>query len=155
MKRILATTFALLTLTSLCRAEDGFERKTVDYGNWNSGFFADATTVRTPARFIYLSGQGSEDEKTGEIRYPGDIAAQCKYAWEKIEKSLKAQGAAVTDIVKATTYVTQPGMAKVIGKCRAEAMKGAPATPHTFLVVQGLAWPGMVMEVDVVAAVAP
>jgi 2-iminobutanoate/2-iminopropanoate deaminase len=150
-----ATIGMILLMTTASFAGDNFEKKTIDYGNWNSGFFADAVTVKTPARFIYLSGAGSEDEKTGEIRFPGDIAAQCKYAWEKIDKSLKAQGATVNDIVKATTYVTQSGTAKVIGKCRSEAMKGAAPTPHTFLVVQGLAWPGMVMEVDVVAAVAP
>jgi enamine deaminase RidA (YjgF/YER057c/UK114 family) len=133
----------------------GFERRVIDNGGWNTGRFADAVTVRTPARFIYLSGAGSEDEVSGAIRYPGDVAAQCRYAWEKIKKLLAQQGAGVNDIVKATTYVTDPRSQQAMGECRKEALGGAPAVPHTFLVVAGLAWPGMLMEVDVVAAVAP
>jgi 2-iminobutanoate/2-iminopropanoate deaminase len=151
-----AIVLATLLLAGTASAQDGgFEKRTIDNGNWNTGRFADAVTVRTPAKFIYLSGQGSEDEKDGKILFPGDVAAQCRYAWEKIDKLLAQQGAKVSDIVKATTYVTDARFQQTIGECRRNAMKGAPATPHTFLVVQALAWPGMLMEVDVVAAVAP
>lgn len=151
-----AIVLATLLLAGTASAQDGgFEKRTIDNGNWNTGRFADAVTVRTPAKFIYLSGQGSEDEKDGKILFPGDVVAQCKYAWEKIDKLLAQQGAKVSDIVKATTYVTDARFQQTIGECRRNAMKGAPATPHTFLVVQALAWPGMLMEVDVVAAVAP
>ena len=152
---ILAAAACTLLLATAALAQQAFEKRTVDNGNWNSGRFADAVTVRTPARFIYLSGQGSEDEKSGEIRFPGDVAAQCRYAWEKVGRMLAQQGATVGDIVKATTYVTDARFQQAIGECRRNAMNGAPATPHTFLVVQALAWPGMLMEVDVVAAVAP
>jgi 2-iminobutanoate/2-iminopropanoate deaminase len=152
---ILAALASSVLLASGAVAQEGFEKKTVDNGNWNTGRFADAVTVRTPAKFIYLSGQGSEDEKTGKILDPGDVGAQCRYAWEKIDRLLAQQGAKVSDIVKATTYVTDARFQQTIGECRRNAMKGAPATPHTFLVVQALAWPGMLMEVDVVAAVAP
>ena len=69
----------------------------------------------------------------------GDVASQCRYAWEKIDRLLAQQGAAVSDIVKATTYVTDARFQQTIGECRRAAMKGAPATPHTFLVVQALA----------------
>lgn len=152
---IVAAALGGLLLATAAFAQEGFEKKTIDNGNWNTGRFADAVTVRTPAKFIYLSGEGSEDEKTGAILFPGDVAAQCKYAWEKVDKLLAQQGAKVGDIVKATTYVTDSRFQPSIGECRRNAMKGAPATPHTFLVVQALAWPGMLMEVDVVAAVAP
>ncbi|MCR0983310.1 RidA family protein [Roseomonas populi] len=155
-KRTLLAAAALLLLAAgAAVAQQAFERRVIDNGNWNSGRFADAVTVRTPARFIYLSGQGSEDEATGAIRHPGDAAAQCRYAWEKIKKLLAQQGAGVRDIVKATTYVTDARFQPAMGECRTAALEGAPAVPHTFLVVAGLAWPGMLMEVDVVAAVAP
>ena len=150
-----AAAIGSLLLATGALAQEGFEKKTIDNGNWNTGRFADAVTVRTPAKFIYLSGAGSEDEKDGKILFLGDVAAQCKYAWEKVDKLLAQQGAKVSDIVKATTYVTDARFQQMIGECRRNAMKGAPATPHTFLVVQALAWPGMLMEVDVVAAVAP
>ncbi|WP_052401315.1 RidA family protein [Muricoccus aerilatus] len=154
-RSIIAAAAGTLLLATAAVAQLAFEKRTIDNGNWNSGRFADAVTVRTPARFIYLSGQGSEDEKTGAILFPGDVAAQCRYAWEKVGRMLAQQGASVSDIVKATTYVTDARFQQTIGECRRNAMNGAPATPHTFLVVQALAWPGMLMEVDVVAAVAP
>ena len=155
-RHLIAAVLGGLFVVSPASAQDGgFEKRTIDNGNWNTGRFADAVTVRTPAKFIYLSGQGSEDEKDGKILFAGDVAAQCKYAWEKIDKLLAQQGAKVSDIVKATTYVTDARFQQTIGECRRTAMKGAAATPHTFLVVQALAWPGMLMEVDVVAAIAP
>ena len=39
-------------------------------------------------------------------------------------------------------------------KCREEALAGVEALPaHTFLTVSNLAWPGMLMEIDITAAV--
>jgi len=37
------------------------------------------------------------------------------------------------------------------GKCRAEALGGAPQPVHTFLNINQLAWPGMLVEMDVIA----
>jgi 2-iminobutanoate/2-iminopropanoate deaminase len=38
-----------------------------------------------------------------------------------------------------------------VGKCRAEALAGAPQPVHTFLNINQLAWPGMLVEMDVIA----
>ena len=35
--------------------------------------------------------------------------------------------------------------------CRTEALGGAPQPVHTFLNINQLAWPGMLVEVDVIA----
>jgi 2-iminobutanoate/2-iminopropanoate deaminase len=37
------------------------------------------------------------------------------------------------------------------GKCRSEALAGAPQPVHTFLNINALAWPGMMVEVDAIA----
>ena len=65
-----------------------------------------------------------------------------------------AHGAGVSDIVKATTYVTDMRYRDEMRKCRAEVFAGKPLPPHTLLNVVQLARPGMMVEVDVVAAVA-
>ena len=59
----------------------------------------------------------------------------------------------MSDIVKATTYVTDMRYRDEMRKCRTEVFTGKPLPPHTFLQVVALARPGMMFEVDVVAAV--
>jgi enamine deaminase RidA (YjgF/YER057c/UK114 family) len=43
-------------------------------------------------------------------------------------------------------------MIAATGKCRAEAYAGTTQPAGTFLVVTALAWPGMLIEVDVTAS---
>ena len=82
------------------------------------------------------------------------VLAQCRFGWEKVRKLLKEHGATVSDIVKATTYVTDMRYRDEMRKCRTEVFAGKPLPPHTLLQVVALARPGMMFEVDVVAAVA-
>ena len=42
----------------------------------------------------------------GAIRNPGDFVAQCHYAYDKIKRVLALHGAALSDVVKITTYMT-------------------------------------------------
>lgn len=131
-----------------------FKKENHNYSEFAKGAFSEAVTVTGPAKFIYLAGVGAEDEKDGSIRHKGDFLAQCHYAWEKIGKVLAANGATVSDIVKATTYVTDVRYRDEMRKCRKEVFDGKPLPPHTLLNVVQLARPGMMVEVDVVAAVA-
>jgi len=73
---------------------------------------------------------------------------------ERLYMALKGHGATVSDIVKATTYVTDIRYRDEMRKCRTEVFTGKPLPPHTLLNVVQLARPGMMFEVDVVAAVA-
>lgn len=130
-----------------------FEKKNF-FGVWSKNAFADAVTVTGPGKLIFLSGMGSEDEIDGKIRYQGDFLEQCRYAYAKIKKALAQQGAGMKDIVKITAYVTDARMRADYAKCRGEAVGDAPLSTHTFLNVTQLAWPGMLVEVDVTAVVA-
>ena len=57
----------------------------------------------------------------------------------------------MNDVVKIVTYVTDIRNQGEAGKCRAEALGDAPQPVHTFLNINQLAWPGMLVEVDVTA----
>ena len=63
-------------------------------------------------------------------------------------------GATMNDVVKVVTYVTDVRNLPEAGKCRTETLGGAPQPVHTFLNINQLAWPGMLVEVDVIAATA-
>jgi 2-iminobutanoate/2-iminopropanoate deaminase len=132
-----------------------FEKKNYNYSEWAKGRFSEAVTLIGPGKMIFLAGVGSEDEngKGGDILHKGDFTAQCKYAFDKIKRALEKNGAALGDIVKMVTYMTDVRYQADFGKCRQETFGTTPMPAHTLLVINQLAWPGMLVEVDVTAAV--
>lgn len=132
-----------------------FEKHNYNYSEWAKERFSDVVTVSGPAAFIFLAGVGAEDEKgpIGTILYPGDVLGQCRYAFDKIKRNLARHRATVADIVKIVTYVTDIRSAAVYFKCLAEALGDAPRPAHTFLNINQLAHPGMLVEIDVTAVI--
>ena len=164
MKRVL---FGVLVLAagvtsfsgSTGRATDDdheFKKEAFNYSAFAKGKFSEVVTVTNPRRTLYVAGVGSEDENAttnAKVLYPGDLYAQCKYAWDKINRTLEKQGAGLGDVVKATTYVTN---VRAIGdnfKCRSEVFARLPQPAGTLVGVTSLAIPGMLIEVDVIAEV--
>ena len=132
-----------------------FEKKNYNYSDWAKGRFSEAVTVTGPGKMIFLAGVGSEDEngKGGDILHKGDFTAQCKYAFDKIKRALEKNGATLGDIVKMVTYITDVRYQADFGKCRQDTFGTTPMPAHTLLTISQLAWPGMLVEVDVTAVV--
>jgi enamine deaminase RidA (YjgF/YER057c/UK114 family) len=128
-----------------------FQKKHFNYGRWTKGRFSEAVAVTGPGKMIFLAGIGSEHEQTGKILYPGNFTRQCRYAYKKLKKVLARNGATMADVVKQVTYVTDARYQPDAGKCRREAYGNAPLPAHTFLNVNQLAWPDMLVEIDVIA----
>ena len=164
MRGFAATCSALLLSTvTVAQAQtpsassSGFEKKNYNYSEWTKGLFSEVGRYRHASRQDDLSRRGgAEDESGGRgtIRHLGDFAGQCRYAYDKIKRLLAAHGATMNDVVKVVTYVTDIRNLPDAGKCRTEALAGAPQPVHTFLNINQLAWPGMLVEVDVIAATA-
>lgn len=131
------------------------ERSHHNYGEWTEGRFSEAVTVTGPAKSIFLAGIGAEHENDGTIQHLGDFEAQCRYAYAKLIKALARHGATLGDVVKQVTYVTDPRFQSDAGRLRTEHYGSMPLPAHTFLVVSHLAWPGMLVELDVIAMVPP
>jgi enamine deaminase RidA (YjgF/YER057c/UK114 family) len=132
-----------------------FEKKNHNYGRWTHGRFSEAVTVSFtgPAKLIFLAGIGSEHEDSGEIMHPADFAAQLRYAYQKLKNVLAKNGATMADVVKQVTYVTDIRYGRESTAIRAEAYGDAPLPAHTMLNVTQLAWPGMLVEIDIIAMV--
>src|SRR5712692_7497755 len=149
---------AVLTMTAMSQSRTGdktYEKKNYNYAEWAKGRFSEVVTVRNAGKIIYLGGVGAEDENSaqgGVMLHLGDFGAQCRYAWDKIKRLLEKHGATVENIDKVVTYLTDIRDFFDAGKCRAEAYAGATQPAGTFLVVTALAWPGMLIEVDVTAS---
>jgi enamine deaminase RidA (YjgF/YER057c/UK114 family) len=138
--------------TPASRKADRFEKKHYRYGAWTKGKFSEAVVTTGPARMIFLAGVGAEDENNGKIRHIGDIAAQNRYAYKKIRQVLAKHGATLNDVVKQTTYVTDIRYYAACGETRREAYNfpSKPLPAHTMLNVSQLAWPGMLVEIDLI-----
>ena len=108
------------------------------------------------ARFVYLAGVGAEDENgpRGAIRHHGSLLEQCRYSYDKIKRVLAHHGATLADVVKVTTYITDLRLRGTMPKCVAEAWGNITFPTHTLLGISGLAFPEMLIEVDVTAVVA-
>src|SRR5215468_4232870 len=154
--RILLAFLALAALLMPAAAPaQTFEKKNYTYSEWTKGRFSEAVTVTGPGKMIFLAGVGAEDENgaAGTILYKGDFAGQCKYAYDKIKRLLEKHGAKLGDVAKMVSYITDVRHQPDYGKCRVEAFGNHPLPAHTLLTINQLAWPGMIVEIDVTAIV--
>ena len=155
--KTLAVSLAAIAACSAASAQTApaFEKKNYNYSEWAKGRFSEAVTVTGPGKMIFLAGVGAEDEngKGGDILYKGDFTGQCKYAFDKIKRALEKNGATLADTVKMVTYMTDVRYQADFGKCRQDVFGTMPMPAHTLLTISQLAWPGMLVEIDVTAMV--
>ena len=149
---------AALTMIAMAQTQGGisaYEKKSYNYAEWAKGRFAEVVTTRNVGKTIYLGGVGAEDESSvqgGVIRHVGNFGAQCRYAWDKIKRLLERHGATVENIDKVVTYLADIRDFPEAGKCQAEAFGAATQPAGTVVAVAGLVWPGMLIEVDIIAS---
>jgi len=152
----LATGLAMaLAMGATGAAAQTLEKKHYNYSEWTKGRFSEAVTVTGPGKLFFLAGVGAEDEngKGGEILHKGDFPGQCHYAYDKIKRLLEKQGATLGDVAKMVTYITDARYQADYGKCRVEEFGSNPLPAHTLVNISQLAWPGMMVEIDVTAVV--
>ena len=148
-----ALAIVLLAAAAVAAQAPTFDKRNYNYSEWTKGRFSEAVTVTGPGRMIFLAGVGAENEKgeAGDILHKGDFTAQCKYAFDKIKRLLERNGAGLSDIVKMVTYMTDVRYQPDFGRCRSETFGSTPMPAHTLLTIDQLAWPGMMVEIDVTA----
>ena len=135
------------------------EIKRSNPSEWTKNRFTEIVTVNGPGKTIYLAGIGAEEENTPAggsppTRHLGNAYEQCRYAYDKIKRSLAAQGATLADVVKQVVYVTDIRSQGPVAKCRREAYgEKGPIPANTFLVISALANDGMMLEIDITAVV--
>jgi enamine deaminase RidA (YjgF/YER057c/UK114 family) len=103
------------------------------------------------AALLFLSGQIALDE-AGNLVGEGDMTRQTEHVYEVIGKLLASAGAGFDDVVKLTTYLTDISQ---VGAHREVRVRYLPAEPpaSTLVEVSRLIRPGLLVEIDVVAAV--
>jgi enamine deaminase RidA (YjgF/YER057c/UK114 family) len=119
--------------------------KTVSF----SGKYSLAAEVPAGTKLLFVSGQVGTDPK-GKLA--PDFEAQCEQVWKNIDAVLKEGGMGYKDIVKMTTFLTDSRFIPASRIARDKAIPAAPYPSSTLLIVQGLADPSMLVEIEVVAA---
>jgi enamine deaminase RidA (YjgF/YER057c/UK114 family) len=157
--RYLVLLCVLVLLNTQSHAQQGaIKIEKFNHSAWTKGIFSEAVTVTGigNAKFIYLAGVGAEDENgpRGNIRHHGNLLEQCRYAYDKIKRVLAHHGANLSHVVKVTTYITDLRLRGTMPKCVAEAWGDITFPTHTLLGIGALAYPEMLVEVDVTAIVA-
>jgi 2-iminobutanoate/2-iminopropanoate deaminase len=107
--------------------------------------------VDQPKSLIFVSGQVSRDNDGNQVGQ-GSMLEQTRQCIRNIEKSLKAAGASLSDIVWTTVYTTDIREFKQIVAAREEFFKDNLPT-STMVEVVHLADPGLMVEIQVIAAV--
>lgn len=99
---------------------------------------------------IFLAGFTARSQDNRPIG--GDnMYAQSMAAFGKVKACLEAAGASVSDVLKVTTYVTDMSRRGEFGRARDDFFVTEPKPCSTLVEVKGLAFPGMLVEVDCVA----
>ena len=99
---------------------------------------------------IVLSGKGAVDSE-GKTVAKGDMVGQTKYIMEIIQDMLKAGGATLNDVIKATVYVkdVKAFFPEVWDVYASYFETDYPAA--TLVGVTELAYPDLLIEIDVMA----
>jgi 2-iminobutanoate/2-iminopropanoate deaminase len=110
--------------------------------------WAQAHEVKSPSRWLYVSGQVPED---AEGRVPTDITDQCRLAWSNIEAQLIAADLGLTNIVKMTIFLSDRQYIQPAYEVRKEVL-GRDINPAMTIIITGIYDPKWLLEIECVAA---
>ena len=117
-------------------------------GMYSAGFEVD------PGRLVFVAGQVAMDA-SGHVVGEGDVAAQAAQVFRNLEGVLKEAGCTFRDVVKFTTFLTRYEDFAAFGEWRkkeyARLFPDGVYPPNTGVVVQALARPGLLLEVEAIA----
>ncbi len=112
----------------------------------------DLCQVVRAGNLIFVRGQVGSDFE-GNVIGVGDPAAQANQAMKNVQQLLQEAGSKLEDICKITVYITDRAYREAVYREIGKWLKGVfPVS--TGLIVQGLARPEWVMEIEVIAVVA-
>ena len=109
----------------------------------------DLCQVVRAGNLIFLRGQVGSDFE-GNVVGIGDPAAQADQAMRNVDQLLREAGSKLEDICKITVYITDRAYREAVYQQIGTWLKGVYPV-STGLIVQGLARPEWLMEIEVMA----
>ena|SRR5690242_564302 len=112
-----------------------------------SAISLDLSEVR---RLIWVSGQLANNERN-EFVGAGDVRAQTEQCLANIERSLRALGGSMDDVVQVTVFVKDMSQLEAIHEVRLRHFS-KPYPTSTLVAVSGFVHPDALIEINAVAA---
>ncbi len=98
---------------------------------------------------LYIAGQIAKDP-AGNIVGADDLETQVRQAHTNLKAILEEAGGSLGNVVKLTTFLTHYGYIEGYRKVRGEFFQ-EPFPPNTLLIVESLAFPELMIEVEAIA----
>jgi enamine deaminase RidA (YjgF/YER057c/UK114 family) len=116
--------------------------------------FSHGTVIDGPARLVFLAGQVAFDRHGPDRRLVGvgDPAAQTRQAIENIRTLLRQAGGGLEHVVEMTVYATSAALMEPAGRVAQEYFTD-PLPAQSYIVVQALARPELLVEIRAIAAI--
>ena len=112
----------------------------------------DLCQVVRAGNMVFVRGQVGQDLDTRESVGIGDAAAQAEKAMENVKMLLEEAGSRLDHVCKITIYLVDPRYREEVYRVVGRWLKGVfPVS--TGLVIDALARPEWVMEIDVIAVI--
>ena len=108
--------------------------------------------VSEDGRTAYVAGQVAFDS-AGALVGKDDFRAQAERVYANLRVALASVGASFDNVLKTTTYVTDRKNVAILREVRTRVMSGTRPPANTLLVVDGLARPELLLEIEAVAQV--
>ena len=108
--------------------------------------------VKARGTLVFVRGQVGQDLETAESVGIGDAAAQADRAMRNVKQLLEEAGAKLEHICRIQVYVTDRAYREPVYQVIGKWLKGVYPV-STGLIVQGLARPEWVMEIEATAVV--
>ncbi len=113
-----------------------------------TGPFSHGIETPAGARWLHISGQIGV---APDGKVPAEFEAQAEQCWRNVKAILAAAGMGVENLVKCTHFLTRAEDVATYGKVRAREL-GEARPASTLLVISALARPGLLVEVEAIAA---
>jgi len=113
------------------------------------GAYSHSALIPANAELLMIAGQVGVDPK-GKLQ--DGIRKQAEQAFRNIVEILKANGMQKRDLVKINTYLTDPRNIEAYRAARKKLIGDAIQPPSTLVIIDGLAAPEMLIEIEAMAA---
>lgn len=129
------------------------QRTPINPSNWSQGLgYHQGLLVQGQARTLYCAGQTATDAQ-GQPQHPGDMAAQLALCLDNLEAVLRLAEMTLADLVKLTIHTTDVDLLlRHYGVLAGRLGAAGAAPPATLLGAARLALPGLLVELEAIAA---
>ena len=126
------------------------EKTQVNPWSWQEQFgYSQAWRVDGAQSVVFLAGQVPLSPD-GKLVGEGDFVVQCRQVFENLQTVLHEAGATFDNVVKVTVYLPDITNLQAYREVKSEFVTGRqPAS--TAVEVKGLAFPGLMVEVEAIA----